>query len=477
MEGKVLAVICLLAAAIALSGCLEPAACTEEAKMCPDGSFVSRNPELGCRFDPCPEPVACAADVKICEDGSSVSRNPALNCDFDPCPEGNCADQGEEFSETLECCPGLVKAVSTCEKCRGEGEPLAFDGIPCCDGLEALDGFCRKPGEELPCRKEGETIPVIASPPECCEGLELIPPKEENILGVMGYCTAKCGNGACDQATESAYNCPQDCQVQETCGDGICQDTTCAAIGCPIAETPENCPQDCLGECRPEDYMCTPLDMPCCEGLKEVSLTVVEGDECIAAECGTICQPCGNGVCDSRENWCNCPEDCGQELELCGNGLCDASETEASCEQDCNGCFEMTNLALENLKSEIEKVHEDTGYISYTSFYLSGCFEKGAESVRIMDFLEPDCEDACGEYMGLCLLLEYTNSEHESYNMKKCLDASADTAFLLEGETCVAWPDYKLENFRESVPEGEYMIGRKSGLDYPISVFCAYRET
>ena len=33
----------------------EPKACTEEAKICPDGkTVVARNPELNCEFDPCP---------------------------------------------------------------------------------------------------------------------------------------------------------------------------------------------------------------------------------------------------------------------------------------------------------------------------------------------------------------------------------------------------------------------------------------
>lgn len=64
---------------------------------------------------------------------------------------------------------------------------------------------------QIECKKEGETIPVIAEPPECCEGLELIPPKEQ-LLGISGICTAKCGNGTCDSETESAYNCSDDCE-------------------------------------------------------------------------------------------------------------------------------------------------------------------------------------------------------------------------------------------------------------------------
>ena len=86
----------------------------------------------------------CPADVRVCPDGSYVART-GLNCEFAQCPEANCAAEGEYFSETKDCCFGLVKAVATCEKCVEEGKPLAFDGIPCCEGLESVGGFCRKP--------------------------------------------------------------------------------------------------------------------------------------------------------------------------------------------------------------------------------------------------------------------------------------------------------------------------------------------
>jgi len=62
------------------------------------------------------------------------------------------------------------------------------------------------------CVGEGETVPVIPSPPECCSGLMLIPPKDPEIVGITGICTAKCGNGVCDTETESSYNCPADCK-------------------------------------------------------------------------------------------------------------------------------------------------------------------------------------------------------------------------------------------------------------------------
>lgn len=64
-------------------------------------------------------------------------------------------------------------------------------------------------------------------------------------------------------------------------------------------------------ECRGENYECTPEDIPCCSGLKEVGYCFGDNDgQCICASCGSICRPCGNGICDENENRCNCIEDC-----------------------------------------------------------------------------------------------------------------------------------------------------------------------
>jgi hypothetical protein len=70
----------------------EPVFCTMDAKVCPDGSAVGRDPANGCEFFPCPdaadpnEPVACTADARICPDGSGVGRDGARGCTFQPCP-------------------------------------------------------------------------------------------------------------------------------------------------------------------------------------------------------------------------------------------------------------------------------------------------------------------------------------------------------------------------------------------------------
>lgn len=127
--------------------------CTTEARACPDGTFVGRNPQNNCEFDPCPQPeeeptiensccnqsdwytcetpaefdegiaacgrgecaacgerrntsisssssgevegsdglgaVVCTQDVGICQDGTFVTRNPGNACQFFPCADGS----------------------------------------------------------------------------------------------------------------------------------------------------------------------------------------------------------------------------------------------------------------------------------------------------------------------------------------------------------------------------------------------------
>jgi len=58
-----------------------------------------------------PKPIACTEEAKVCPDGSAVGRVP-LNCDFAPCPsEINCS----LFS--ADNCPNLCVVCPPCEAC------------------------------------------------------------------------------------------------------------------------------------------------------------------------------------------------------------------------------------------------------------------------------------------------------------------------------------------------------------------------
>ena len=91
------------------------------------------------------------------------------------------------------------------------GKGLAVKATKTCklSPIEELPPIPPFPEEE--CAGEGEYIPVTPEALECCPGLTLIPPKEPNLVGIQGICTAKCGDGVCNPETESGYNCPKDC--------------------------------------------------------------------------------------------------------------------------------------------------------------------------------------------------------------------------------------------------------------------------
>jgi len=86
---------CIAAHAQGLGG--PPVACTDEAKLCPDGSAVGRTGPH-CEFTPCPgessKPTGpiCNMGPKRCPDGSLVLPGPA--CQFGPCP-GDSSGSGE----------------------------------------------------------------------------------------------------------------------------------------------------------------------------------------------------------------------------------------------------------------------------------------------------------------------------------------------------------------------------------------------
>lgn len=93
------------------------------------------------------------------------------------------------------------------------------------------------------------------------------------------------------------------------CGDGTCN----------IDENCRSCPEDCgYPLC---DSFVSGSGKFCCEGLTSgveydmncfLETETCEGCEIIGT---SICLNCGNGICESCENYCNCPEDC----DLCQN--------------------------------------------------------------------------------------------------------------------------------------------------------------
>ncbi len=84
---------------VVFSGCVQqnkPIACTEEAKICPDGSAVGRVPP-DCEFAPCPTTVNCSAysgeEIQHCPSPCVVCP-PCIVCSSISC-------QTEEFCKSI----------------------------------------------------------------------------------------------------------------------------------------------------------------------------------------------------------------------------------------------------------------------------------------------------------------------------------------------------------------------------------------
>lgn len=93
MKNSLSALICLVVFAIALGGCTlpnQPVACTMEAKLCPDGSSVGRNPALNCEFDTCPDPASmgCAGLQAYLENKIEQANFCSLDSDCKALPLG-----------------------------------------------------------------------------------------------------------------------------------------------------------------------------------------------------------------------------------------------------------------------------------------------------------------------------------------------------------------------------------------------------
>ena len=99
-----------------------------------------------------------------------------------------------------------------------------------------------------------------------------------------------------------------------TCGNGVCgtgeNKCNCADCTQPIVNQPViNQPKtNCLKE---GEIYGTGYAEDCCSGLNKIPNVFKTGTECSVSNGETaICAYCGNGVCGTGENQCNCPADC-----------------------------------------------------------------------------------------------------------------------------------------------------------------------
>jgi hypothetical protein len=112
--------------------------CTNEVKRCPNGDFVTQDPDNGCQYYECPgnQPirkptaspigttmhskyashVACSKELFRCSDGQFVGQDPNNNCEWYPCTINHTAIKIQQKSDyqSVGTLPGCSNELSPC---------------------------------------------------------------------------------------------------------------------------------------------------------------------------------------------------------------------------------------------------------------------------------------------------------------------------------------------------------------------------
>lgn len=117
-------------------------------------------------------------------------------------------------------------------------------------------------------------------------------------------CFIACPDGTivgCNQKCPNSCSNDFDCLSQMKCENSTCVDVGCVGEGGTIP-----------GAISPDyrKHMAT----ECCEGLEQITYYNYYDKNCslvpIAGAPAGVCSKCGNGICESWETKCTCPEDC-----------------------------------------------------------------------------------------------------------------------------------------------------------------------
>jgi hypothetical protein len=191
---------------------------------------------------------ACTEEAKLCPDGSAVGRNSANNCEFDPCP----ASDVTYMSKDPERCK-LVKFM--CD----QGKTIFSDETGCGCKPEETNGKlkaieCTAEQRNLPCTKE--YMPV-------CGWFN------QEIKCLVYPCAANYGNKctACSDEKVASWtegNCPKSESVlKSSCesngGRWVGPSKECEGINASICEEIGGNFNECASACRnnPDAQVCT----------------------------------------------------------------------------------------------------------------------------------------------------------------------------------------------------------------------------
>lgn len=234
MRKLFLAIVCLMV--LAASSMASAVACTEDAKICPDGSAVGRDPSNNCEFKPCP---STAVEKIVCSDSDSGANYNTRGTvkwyvpDFneyweqtDVCreiPEGDNKASGPYLIE-MTCDGGTLTAVNyKCPNgCRDGACVESTTTSACTDSDGGKDyftkgrttGYVNNPPEiatkEDSCQRSSD--PTGMHYPDGDLLVEWYCEDNKYVAGVVGYkCPNGCKDGACIKPTTSCALTEKDC--------------------------------------------------------------------------------------------------------------------------------------------------------------------------------------------------------------------------------------------------------------------------
>src|SRR3989344_2199365 len=188
----------------------------------------------------------CTADAKVCPDGSYVGRDPYNNCEFRPCPSGTTTTTTTSFDCFYRCPDGTVVHCGASCPTTTTTTTTTTTICKCPDGYVQQGNNCISgPCYTLPCGSLAP-ISIISCPTTttttttttqttriCPQYIPPYCPDGTLIGGGIGtngcpFPSTCCGNDICS-GQENYSNCPKDCTTTTTTSTTT---TTTATVTC-----------------------------------------------------------------------------------------------------------------------------------------------------------------------------------------------------------------------------------------------------